>query len=63
MKCKGGCVSLFPSERFNIPPPTNEESLMGLEGAGVGTILRMGGVTPEGDAAKTSEEEIDDLPF
>ena len=63
VKCKGGCVSLFPGERYNFTPPNSEESLVNLEGLGVGTILRMGGVPRKGGAASTGEKEGNDLPF
>ena len=63
VKCKSGCVSLFPEERYNFPHPNSEESLMNLEGAGEGTILRMGGVPRKGGAASTGEKEDYDLPF
>ena len=60
VRCVNGCQSLFPEESVTLHP-NSEETMQNLEGAGEGTILRMGGVPLEGGAA--AEESNDDLPF
>ena len=68
MKCQGGCVSLFSSERVSFPPPSDESDLFYEGGALLssgadGTTREEEGVPCEGDAAKTSEDGLGDLPF
>ena len=62
VRCVAGCLGLFPEGPYD-PPSDSEESLMSLEGAGEGTILRMGGVPLEGADDTTMEPLIDGLPF
>ncbi len=62
VRCKDGCLAL-PLEELVPPPSDGEESLMGLEGAGEGTILRMGGVPCEGGDAETSHKKDHELSF
>ena len=62
VRCIDGCL---PLDLEGLVPshPISEEDFWTPEGAGEGTILRMGGVPLEGDAAKTSEDSSDELPF
>ncbi len=63
VRCVLGCLPLDLEDL--VPPlPISEGDFWTPEGAGEGTILRMGGVPPEGSAAKTSDSRDNDgLPF
>ena len=62
VKCQNGCVSLFPSEVYDFPP-TSEDGGTGLEVSEKGTNGKGGVVTLEGDAAKETDNKLDELPF
>ena len=65
VKCQAGCVSLFPEERFNFPPPDGVVA-DGLDDFGViSEHRREEGVEPcEGGAAEHGlDSEVNDLPF
>ena len=61
MKCQGGCVSLFPADRYDFPPPDGDlEHVSSIVPRVMGTLGGAEGVTLEGREAKETE---DDLPF
>ncbi len=61
VKCKAGCMSMFPEERVDFPPPDGEESEPYYEGGALdGTSQEEEGVPLEGGAA---EDIGADLPF
>ena len=64
VKCKLGCVSLFPEDRFNFPPPDGEGLAypMGIE-LEDGTFGGGKGVSGDGSEANESDGDKSDLPF
>jgi len=47
VKCQGGCVSLWETERYNVPPPDGEVVIR-LHAEANGTFPKEGVVTLEG---------------
>ncbi len=62
VKCQAGCISLFPEEAVDFPPPDGEDEY--YEGGALDGTKRGGGSKPcEGGDAKASEYGYSDLPF